>query len=184
MKNTNGADAPCENYKSDDQHRQNQCSRVKTMTPDSRRPNATLSSQYRSRFALRTYTAVLAVTAFALFLGRDLAWTLAQWIGLCIWLPSAVLWTSARLQLGASFSAKAEARTLVTRGLYSRVQNPIYLFAGLLLCGLIVFLERPWYLLIFCVIIPVQLLRIRRERQVLTTAFQEDYLQYRKNTWF
>ena len=154
------------------------------MTSDSRRPNATLGSQYTSRFALRTYTAVVTVTAFSLFLGRDLAWTAARWIGLCIWLPSAALWTTARLQLGASFSAKAEARTLVTHGLYSRIQNPIYLFASLLLCGLIVFLERPWYLLIFCVIIPLQLLRIRRERQVLTTAFQDDYLQYRKDTWF
>lgn len=119
-----------------------------------------------------------------MFSSKDLPWTTSRWIGICVCMPSAFLWSIARLQLGASFSVKAEARTLVTRGLYHWFQNPIYLFGSTLIFGLILFLGKPRYLLIFCAIVPLQLLRIRRERAVLTEAFGDQYRQYRETTWF
>lgn len=93
--------------------------------------------------------------------------------GLCLVVPSEILVIVARLQLGGSFSVRAEARSLVAHGLYSRIQNPIYLFGGVTLAGLILFLDRPWYLIAFLIVIPMQLFRIRREREVLTKKFGE-----------
>jgi protein-S-isoprenylcysteine O-methyltransferase Ste14 len=111
-------------------------------------------------------------------------WTTLRLLGLCLLIPSEILLVVARLQLGASFSIRAEARSLVTHGLYSRIQNPIYFFGGLTLAGLILFLAKPWYLVAFLIVVPVQVIRIGRERKVLTSKFGDSYLQYRKQTWF
>jgi protein-S-isoprenylcysteine O-methyltransferase Ste14 len=111
-------------------------------------------------------------------------WTTLRLLGLCLLIPSEILLLVARLQLGASFSIRAEARSLVTHGLYSRIQNPIYFFGGLTLAGLILFLDKPWYLVAFLIVVPVQVIRIGRERKVLTSKFGDFYLQYRKQTWF
>lgn len=105
-------------------------------------------------------------------------------VGLALFVVSAVLVFVARLQLGSSFTTVAEARQLVTRGLYSRIQNPIYLFGAAAVAGLILFLNRPWYFLWFVIVIPVQIVRIRRERKMLRKTFGEAYEQYRKHTWF
>lgn len=105
-------------------------------------------------------------------------------VGFCLLVPSEILLVVARLQLGASFSVRPEARKLVTNGLYSRIRNPIYLFGGLALAGIILVLNKPWYLLAFVVVIPVQILRMRREEKVLTEAFGETYLEYKERTWF
>jgi hypothetical protein len=53
----------------------------------------------------------------------------------------------------------------VTAGLYARVRNPIHVFGGLMIGGIFTFAHRPWWLLIFVVLIPVQLLRVREEEQ-------------------
>jgi protein-S-isoprenylcysteine O-methyltransferase Ste14 len=50
--------------------------------------------------------------------------------------------------------------------------------------GLLLFLNKPWYCLFFVVVVPVQLVRIRRERKVLSETFGERYEQYRRQTWF
>jgi protein-S-isoprenylcysteine O-methyltransferase Ste14 len=127
-----------------------------------------------------------------IFLGTILAviaswsqpWTTLRTLGLCILTPSEILVVIARFQLGPSFAVRAEARALVTHGLYSRIQNPIYLFGGLALVGLILFLDKPWYLIAFLVVIPVQVVRVRRERKILASKFGDSYLRYRKQTWF
>jgi protein-S-isoprenylcysteine O-methyltransferase Ste14 len=46
-------------------------------------------------------------------------------ICLIVGLPSFVLMVVSRRQLGASFSVRPEAKTLVTSGLYSRIQHPM-----------------------------------------------------------
>lgn len=51
-------------------------------------------------------------------------------VGLVFVIPSFVAWAAARLQLGDAFTARAEARRLVTHGLYAHVRHPIYV-AGL-----------------------------------------------------
>ena len=60
----------------------------------------------------------------------------------------------------------------------------MYLFSALLFLGLILYAGQPWLLLIFLVLVPLQLFRMRREDQVLEAKFGEDYRRYRQNTWF
>lgn len=105
-------------------------------------------------------------------------------LGSAIALPSFVLWFIAKLQLGSSFSLKAEARTLVTDGLYSRVRHPIYLFSTLAMIGIAICL-RLWFFYAYVGLgVAAQLWRIRREERVLAKTFGEAYRNYRKDTWF
>ena len=90
----------------------------------------------------------------------------------------------AKAQLGDSFSVEPLAQKLVVRGIYSRIRHPMYLFSALLFLGLILYAGQPWLLLIFLVLVPLQLFRMRREDQVLEAKFGEDYRRYRQNTWF
>ena len=58
-----------------------------------------------------------------------------HWIGAAISIPAFVLWMLARHQLGDSFAVRAEAKKLVTHGIYSKIRNPIYLFGALAFAG-------------------------------------------------
>ena len=107
-----------------------------------------------------------------------------HWIGAAVSVPAFVLWMLARHQLGDSFAVRAEARKLVTHGIYSKIRNPIYLFGGLAFLGQ--FLAMGWYLgIAVLVIINLgQYFRIRREEQVLEAAFGNEYRAYKDKTWF
>ena len=104
--------------------------------------------------------------------------------GLSIAIPSFLLFVLARIQLGSAFSVEAKASTLVTTGLYSRIRNPIYLFGALMLAGAIIWANRPWLLLFFLVLIPLQIYRSRKEEAVLLEKFGDAYLHYKRKTWF
>jgi protein-S-isoprenylcysteine O-methyltransferase Ste14 len=107
-----------------------------------------------------------------------------HWIGAAISIPAFVMWMLARYQLGSSFAVRAEAKKLVTHGLYSKLRNPIYLFGGLAFLG--VFVAMGLYVgIAFVLVIHVfQFMRIRREEQVLEAAFGDDYRAYKSKTWF
>ena len=111
-------------------------------------------------------------------------WTASDIAGMVIAVPGFCLWALARLQLGESFAVRPQARELVTHGLYSRIQHPIYVFGALFLAGMIVLVGRPIVFLIFLVLVPSQLWRIRKERAVLDAKFGDEYRRYRKSTWF
>jgi protein-S-isoprenylcysteine O-methyltransferase Ste14 len=111
-------------------------------------------------------------------------WTPIQTVGLCSLVAGFVLWTIARFQLGSSLTVSAQAKRLVSSGLYSKIRNPIYVFGSCVLAGLILLLGRPIWLLIFVVIIPLQIWRARKESQVLEAKFGEEYRKYRSATWF
>lgn len=111
-------------------------------------------------------------------------WTPMRWAGLLLVVPGYLLWATAHWQLGRSFSIAPEARRLVTTGLYSRFRNPIYYFGSLVIAGGFLLLGQPWLLLLFLVIVPMQVLRARREARVLEDAFGDDYRAYRAKTWF
>lgn len=112
------------------------------------------------------------------------AWTISQIVGMAVAVPAFCLWALARLQLGKSFSISAQAKGLVTHGLYSKIQNPVYVFGGIFIAAVIVFIGRPLWLLVFLVLIPMQVMRIRAERRVLEEKFGDAYREYRKRTWF
>ena len=111
-------------------------------------------------------------------------WQLHHTIGVVITVPSWLLWARSRYDLGASFTGRAEARTLVTRGIYSKIRHPIYLFGECLCVGLFVFIGQPLLWLVFVVTIPMQLIRARKEQRVLEAAFGEEYRAYQKQVWF
>lgn len=60
-------------------------------------------------------------------------WTPTRIAGLCLAVSGFVLWTVARFQLGNSFAVTAQARHLVTGGVYGKIRNPIYSFGSLLI---------------------------------------------------
>jgi protein-S-isoprenylcysteine O-methyltransferase Ste14 len=53
-----------------------------------------------------------------------------------------------------------------------------------MIAGVFIFAHRPWWLLIFVVLIPIQLLRVRKEEQVLEAKFGDGYREYKRKTWF
>jgi protein-S-isoprenylcysteine O-methyltransferase Ste14 len=107
-----------------------------------------------------------------------------HWIGAAISVPSFFLWMLARQQIGPSFAVRAEAKKLVTHGLYSKIRHPIYIFGGLAFLG--EFLALGWYIwmVVFVLINSSQYVRVRREDQVLSEAFGDEYRVYKARTWF
>lgn len=136
---------------------------------------------------LRNILLTLVAAGAAAYAGWELAptkWTAVQTLGLCLAVTSFVLLTVARFQLGNSFSVTPQARRLVTRGIYSKIRNPIYLFGLLFLFGYILLLGRFIWLLALVVLIALQIWRARKEARVLQEKFGEDYRTYRERTWF
>jgi protein-S-isoprenylcysteine O-methyltransferase Ste14 len=112
------------------------------------------------------------------------AWTPERIAGACLIVAGIAGWITAQFQLGDSFSVRPEARALVTRGIYSRIRNPIYVFSALLLSGVVLYVEKPAWLALLVILIPVQVMRARREASVLEEKFGEEYRTYRRMTWF
>ena len=127
------------------------------------------------------YLLYLAFFGFAIVAGPH---SPLSYIALCLSLACAVLWFVARWQLGDSFSVTAQARQLVTQGLYSKIRHPIYVF-GTLAFLLVVFALQGWpALIIWVMVILIQVARLRREERVLAQAFGAEYTAYRSRTWF
>ena len=91
---------------------------------------------------------------------------------------------AARYTLGRSFSIAAKATALVTTGIYSRIRNPIYVSGMFFIGGVLIMIKRPEMLAVFVVLIPMQIIRARREAAVLEEKFGDAYREYRKQTWF
>ena len=108
----------------------------------------------------------------------------AQIAGLALSMAAFLLWAAARIQLGSSFSVRPKAKALVTRGIYSRIRNPIYVFGMMWIAGLVLTVGKPSWLLILVLLIPMQIIRARREGRVLEEKFGEAYREYRRKTWF
>jgi protein-S-isoprenylcysteine O-methyltransferase Ste14 len=89
-----------------------------------------------------------------------------------------------RHTLGRSFSIAPKATALVTTGIYSRIRNPIYVSGIFFVGGAILMLKRPELLALFVILIPMQIIRARREAAVLEATFGDAYREYRKQTWF
>jgi protein-S-isoprenylcysteine O-methyltransferase Ste14 len=90
----------------------------------------------------------------------------------------------ARYTLGRSFSVVPKATALVTRGIYSRIRNPIYISGEIFLAGLVLILWRLDLLIVLLAIALVQIARAHREAAVLEAKFGDAYREYRKRTWF
>ncbi len=135
---------------------------------------------------LRSSLLVIAFTGVLLFVmhSAKLAWTPWRIAGFAIAVAAFVLLNVSRNQLGEAFNVGAKPTGLVTTGIYSRIRNPIYLFASTTLLGLILFSDYLWLLLIVPVVAAIQFRRARIEQGLLAEKFGEEYLAYMRQTWF
>ena len=107
-----------------------------------------------------------------------------RWLGLALCLIGESGVIVARATLGRSFSVRAKATELVTTGIYSRIRNPIYLSGLIFITGIILIVRKPVVAVLLVVIIPMQIIRARREAAVLEAKFGDAYREYRSRTWF
>ena len=137
------------------------------------------------RFYVLTAVQMVAV-GFLLWLliTSETPWNTQRYIGTVLAMVGVSFIVIARYQLGKSFSIKAEAHALVTTGLYSKIRNPIYLFGGVMLIGLMLVLQKPGLLILLVAVAIAQTVRARQEARVLEAAFGEEYRTYRRKTWF
>lgn len=108
-----------------------------------------------------------------------------QITGIVISVIAFLLWIISRIQLGESYSINPKASKLFTKGIYSKIRHPIYLFSTFALFGMFIFLGK--LSLFFLVLIPViclQIFRAKKEEKILLESFKQDYIEYKKTTWF
>ena len=140
----------------------------------------------KSRSGMRffRYMDAVIIVAFTAFVISRRDYGVRFWIGMAIAAIGISLWGLARIQLGASFSVTAQARRLVTTGLYAKFRNPVYLFGGIGYLGLFIALGNWIALALFAVLYSYQIPRIKKEQKVLEATFGEQYRRYKANTWF
>jgi len=144
-------------------------------------PEVNKDAQHRSYWLLLgDYLFYLGVWIFAVVRRHDVVSAIASAVAL----PCFVLWFVAKWQLGTSFTISAQARKLVTTGLYARFRHPIYLIGGIAIIATAVCLRWwPFTLLVVAGNL-YQFVRIRREEKVLAEKFGGEYEDYRRKTWF
>jgi protein-S-isoprenylcysteine O-methyltransferase Ste14 len=129
---------------------------------------------------------LIVILGAMVFLGvhyRTVSWTPMRMAGLVIGLPALGMLIWARIELGGSFAVRPKAQALVTRGIYSKIRNPIYVFSALTIVGVFLYIELPQALWVLAVIIPLQVYRARQEEKVLEAKFGEEYRRYKAGTW-
>lgn len=105
-------------------------------------------------------------------------------MSVAIGLPAFVLMIVSRRQLGQSFSVMPSAKGLVTTGIYSRIQHPMYVFLDLFCLAVILALDMAILLGIWALLIILQVFQSRREETVLRASYGAEYDAYANRTWF
>ncbi|MGA6983146.1 MAG: isoprenylcysteine carboxylmethyltransferase family protein [Candidatus Sulfotelmatobacter sp.] len=133
-------------------------------------------------FTVARVASTIAFVWFIFFLPG--AWDWQRDLGAALAVTGGIGILIAHAQLGTSFSIKAEAHHLVTRGIYSKIRNPIYVFGMAVIAGFVFVVHRPQLWIIFVIVTLIQIVRARREARVLESAFGDEYRDYRRKTWF
>ena len=120
------------------------------------------------------------VYAFALFPRRELPLA-GEIVATCLTLIGSAASVFVLSQLGRSFSIMAEARRLVTTGVYRFVRHPLYLAEELATIGIFMQFASLWTALLLAAQIAFQLRRMHNEEAVLGETFPE-YAAYREKT--
>lgn len=108
-------------------------------------------------------------------------WTLMRLLGLLLILVGLGALILARIEFEKESSKQLG---LVTRGVYSRIRHPIYVFSFIAFVGLLLYLNELQGILL---LLPIQLVlfhRARREEQELEALYGDRYRQYKQRTWF
>jgi protein-S-isoprenylcysteine O-methyltransferase Ste14 len=113
--------------------------------------------------------------------------SLVHWytyIGLILMFISLVFFTMARIKLGNLFQLSAEANKLIKDGIYKVIRHPIYLFGFTFILGFFIFIQVFYGLIFLLILFILQMKRIKNEEKVLEKKFGDEYLVYKKSTWF
>jgi protein-S-isoprenylcysteine O-methyltransferase Ste14 len=109
---------------------------------------------------------------------------LMTYIGIGLIIPSFVLVLIAFHQLGDSFAVAAQAKKLVTKGLYSKIRHPMYVFGMLLFLGFAM-VTRDVISYAVCAFALVNVIwRVSKENRTLEEKFGNAYRAYREQVWF
>jgi len=119
-------------------------------------------------------------TAVVLFPRRELSPAAAA-VSTLVTLAGNALAIVVLTQLRGSFSIMAEARQLVTSGVYRLVRHPLYLAEEIALVGVVMQYLSAWTSLLLAAQIAFQLRRMHNEEAVLGENFPE-YAAYKRNT--
>jgi protein-S-isoprenylcysteine O-methyltransferase Ste14 len=90
---------------------------------------------------------------------KEQPWTALRIAGAILAIVGFSMLVTARNQLGKSFAVTPQAKELVTLGLYSRIRNPIYVFADVMIFGLILVLHLYWLFAIYPLLIAMHIFR-------------------------
>jgi protein-S-isoprenylcysteine O-methyltransferase Ste14 len=120
------------------------------------------------------------VCAVALFPRRELS-VGAEIAATTLILVGTALGAYVLTQLGRSFSVMAEARRLVTSGVYRIVRHPLYVAEEIAVIGLVIQFLSYQTLLLVAVHAGFQLRRMRNEEAILVSTFPE-YGDYKEKT--
>jgi len=137
-------------------------------------------------FNLLTLLIVVAACCILIvkYFQKDFLINVYTGIGLFLIITSLIFVSIARIQLGSSFTISAKANKLVTKGIYKKISHPIYFFGLIFILGMIIFVQNFYLLIIWCGLIFMQKRRIKKEEKILEEKFGEQYVKYKKNTWF
>jgi protein-S-isoprenylcysteine O-methyltransferase Ste14 len=122
----------------------------------------------------------LLLTVIVLFPRRELSPS-ADMVSTLLTLGGSIFAVVVLTQLRESFSIMAEARQLVTTGVYRLARHPLYLAEEIAAIGVVMQFFSHWTALILAVQIGFQLRRMQNEEVVLTEIFPE-YPAYRDRT--
>ena len=125
-----------------------------------------------------------AIALFWILATRNTPWNAQRYVGTALVVVGISFIAVARYQLGKSFAIRAQAHELVTRGLYSKIRNPIYVFGTVMFTGVALILQMRSLWIALVVVIILQTIRARREARVLEVAFGDAYREYRRKSWF
>ncbi len=129
--------------------------------------------------------AVSCVVILLFYIRKEGPWTPKHILGAVLIAAGFAMWFTARLQIREFFTPRAEARGLVTTGIYSKIRNPIYVSNLFLFLGVMLYLSMPLWTLVFLLMTMIlQIWRAKNEARVLEAKFGDAYRAYRSKTWF
>ena len=137
--------------------------------------------KFGAYIASQVVATVLLLTFIVLWPGT---WNGQRIAGSIMLFAGVGLLSLARFQLGRSFSITPQAKKLVTHGLYSKIRNPVYVFGAVAMAGFFMIVQKPALWILFAGLTVMQIVRARKEAQVLEAKFGDEYRAYRAQTWF
>lgn len=137
----------------------------------------------RSYYAFAVLQTLVVCGLLWFIFTRPTGWDLQRGIGTALLFIGILGIAIARYQLGRSFAVRAEAHQLVTRGIYSKIRNPINVFGTVMIAGFVLIIHKPVGWLFVLAVVILQIGRAHREARVLEAAFGDAYREYRRKTW-